>query len=195
MPVREKDVIIVGCRFAGLSLAAALRAHGVDDFSVLEQGPVVGAFWAGNYDRIRLHSAFHDLPHDGGARQRYGIFLARDELLAYFRDYAAHHRLSAHVQMNECVLRARRQGSRWRVETWHGTYSARYLAVATSANSVPVVPDIPGTGTFRGRCIHSRSHRNARQFRGRRVLIVGNGNSAAEIALDLVEGALRTWLC
>lgn len=186
--VCEKDVIVVGCGFAGLSLAAALRAHGVDDFRVLEQGPVIGAFWAGNYDRIRLHSAFHDLPQDGGARRKYGIFLTRDELLSYFRDYAAYHRLAAHLNLNERVLRARRHGSRWLVETEHGTYSARYLAVATSASSVPVVPDIPGTATFRGPCIHSRSYRNAGPFRGRRVLIVGNGNSAAEIALDLVEG-------
>jgi indole-3-pyruvate monooxygenase len=184
----EKQVVVIGCGFAGLSLAAALRAHGLDDFAVLEQGPTIGAFWAGNYDRIRLHSAFHDLPRDGGARRRYGTFLHRDELLSYFRDYAAYHGLGPQIRLSERVYRVRRRGWWWRLETERGSYAARYLAVATSASSVPYVPSIPGRERFQGRCLHSREYRNPLPFRGNRVLVVGNGNSAAEIAMDLAEG-------
>jgi len=184
----EKDVIVIGCGLSGLSVAAALRAYHVDDFFVLEQGAQVGAFWAGNYDRIRLHSAFHDLPHDGGARSKYGIFLERDELLTYLREYAMYHRLDQHLHLDERVVRVRRRGGRWEVESEHGTYVARFVAVATSAYSVPVVPEIPGRAVFQGTCIHSREYRNSEPFRGKRVLVVGNGNSAAEIALDLAEG-------
>lgn len=183
----EKDVLIIGAGFAGLSLGASLRSNGLDNFAVLEQGSGVGAFWSGNYDRIRLHSPWHDLPCDGGLRKRYGMFLGRDELLEYFRAYAAHHRLAAHLHFNERVLRVRRASSRWEVETEHSFSTSQYLVVATSAFRTPVVPEIPGSDKFQGTLMHSRSYRNGAPFRAKRVFVVGSGNSAAEIALDLVE--------
>ena len=192
-----KDVLVIGAGFAGLSLAAALRSHGIDNFTVLEQGSGVGAFWAGNYDRIRLHSPWHDLPRDGGLRKRYGMFLKRDELLEYFRAYASHHQLAPHLHFNERVRRVRRVDSRWQVETEHGSSTSWYLVVATSAFRTPVVPEIPGSDSFRGTLMHSRAYRNGVPFRGKRVLVVGSGNSAAEIALDLVESGaaeVKMWV-
>jgi indole-3-pyruvate monooxygenase len=183
----EKDVLVIGAGFAGLSLAAALRSHGINNFTVLEQGSGVGAFWAGNYDRIRLHSPWHDLPHDGGLRKRYGMFLGRDDLLEYFRSYAVYHQLGPHLRFGERVRRVRRADARWQLETEHGLVTSRYLAVATSAFRTPIIPDIPGSDSFRGTLIHSRAYRNGTPFRGQRVLVVGSGNSAVEIALDLVE--------
>ena len=61
------DALILGAGFAGLGAAARLRQAGVP-FAVLEQGPGVGAFWKGTYDRVRLHSPDHDLPQDGGLK-------------------------------------------------------------------------------------------------------------------------------
>jgi cation diffusion facilitator CzcD-associated flavoprotein CzcO len=192
----EHDVVVIGGGFAGLSLGAALRVFGVRDFVIFEQGDDVGAFWAAHYDRIRLHSAFHDLPHDGGARRKYGIFLTRDELLGYFRAYVSHNDLAPHLRLGERVVRLRGRDERWEVEHERGACAAHYVAVATSANGVPVIPQLPGSETFGGRCLHSAEYRNAQPFRGDRVLVVGNGNSAVEIALDLVEGGaaeVRMW--
>lgn len=184
----EKDVIVIGCGFAGLSVAAALRNYRINNFIVFEKGGGIGAFWAGNYDRILLHSAYHDLPWDGGARSKYGMFLKRNELLNYFRDYASHHQLYPHLRLNEQVHRIWRSNSRWEMETEKGSYSAQQLAVATSANGRPHIPEIPGRDNFEGTCIHSRFYKNPEPFRGKQVLVVGSGNSAAEIALDLAEG-------
>ena len=74
MAVTRRELIVVGAGFAGLSLAAHLRKFHFDDFLLLEKGANVGGFWAGNYDRIRIHSPYHDLPGDGGLRRRYGTF-------------------------------------------------------------------------------------------------------------------------
>ena len=79
------DALVIGAGFCGLGAGAALRARGVERFAILEQGGEVGHFWTKTYDRIHLHSAFHDLPDDGGLRRRFGIFLTRSQLLDYFR--------------------------------------------------------------------------------------------------------------
>jgi cation diffusion facilitator CzcD-associated flavoprotein CzcO len=73
----ELDALVIGAGFAGLATAARLRRRGVACFTLLEQGPDVGQFWRTNYDRIHLHSPFHDPPDDGGERARYGTFIGR----------------------------------------------------------------------------------------------------------------------
>jgi cation diffusion facilitator CzcD-associated flavoprotein CzcO len=193
------EVIVIGAGFCGLGVGAALRARGVRRFEILERGGQVGHFWTRTYDRIHLHSAFHDLPDDGGLRRRYGIFLSRDQLLDYFRRYAERHELEPHLRFGERVARVKRidpassDAAEWEIETSTGTRRTRYLAVATAMNRVPKWPDpaIPGREEFRGQVLHSAEYRNAAPFRGASVLVVGSGNSAAEISLDLVKGGAR----
>ncbi len=187
----DLDVAIVGAGFAGLACAARLRSAGVERLALLEQGDDVGAFWRGNYDRIRLHSAYHDLPDDGGIRRRFGAFMARDQLLEYFEAYTQRHRLRERLHCGERVRRLRRAGERWEFETSSGRARARFAVVATAYNRKPVDPKLGGRERYTGRLLHSREYRNATPFRGARVLVVGNGNSAAEIALDLAAGGAR----
>jgi cation diffusion facilitator CzcD-associated flavoprotein CzcO len=191
------DAIVIGAGFAGLGTGAALKARGVSRFAIVEQGGSVGHFWTQTYDRIHLHSAFHDLPDDGGLRRDYGMFLTRDELLDYFRRYAERHGLAPHLRFGTRVTRVARiragaaDGAEWEIVTSGGALRTRQLAVATAVNRVPVVPDLPGRSRFRGHVLHSSEYRNAAPFAGHRVLVVGSGNSAAEICLDLVGGGAR----
>jgi indole-3-pyruvate monooxygenase len=191
------DALVVGAGFCGLGVGASLRAHGVSRFAILEQGQQVGHFWSQTYDRLHLHSAYHDMPKDGGLRREYPIFLSRDELLDYFARYAQLHGLAPHLRCGTRVERVRRiepsasDGDEWRLETSRGVFRTRYLAVATAICRVPKRPDIPGRERFRGRVLHSAEYRNPRSFVGRSVLVVGSGNSAAEISLDLVEGGAQ----
>ncbi len=188
----EAEVAIVGAGFAGLACAARLRKRGVDDVLVLERGHDVGAFWRGNYDRIRLHSPFHDLPDDGGVRRRYGVFLDRDELVEYFETYARRHRVYEWLRSETTVERTERSGDHWRVQTSSGVVMARWLVIATAYNRTPIRPELPGAEHFGGKILHSREYRNARPFPDARALVVGSGNSGAEIALDLAEGGARS---
>lgn len=191
------DAVVIGAGFCGLGAGAAFRARGIDRFAILEQGERSGNFWTRTYDRIHLHSAFHDLPHDGGLRRGYPVFLTRDQLLDYFARYAELHGLSLFLRFRSRVSRVKRVdpeangGAEWRIETPSSALLARYLAVATAVNRVPKIPEIAERERFRGRVLHSAEYRNAAPFTGRSVLVIGSGNSAAEISLDLVEGGAR----
>jgi putative flavoprotein involved in K+ transport len=188
------DVVVIGAGFTGLAAGARLRRAAGVRFAILEQGTSVGHFWKGTYDRVRLHSPGHDLPHDGGLRRRWPLLLGRDELLAYFQAYADHHGLAPHLRLGTRVERVReRTGEHaWEVETDRGTLRARWLVVATSVNRVPRRESFAGLDGFGGRALHSADYRNPTTFRGRSVLVVGSGNSGAEIAVDLVDGGARS---
>jgi indole-3-pyruvate monooxygenase len=192
MSVTPRSLIIVGAGFAGLALAAHLRKRNFDDFLLLEKGTNVGGFWSGNYDRMRIHSPYHDLPGDGGLRRRYGVFLSRDEVLQYFRDYARVRDVIPRARFGVDVERVARDGDCWRLETNAETFEARYLALATSFNRVPLVPVFSGARGFSGHLLHSRQYKEPSPFRDKRVLVVGSGNSAAEISLDVAEGGARS---
>jgi putative flavoprotein involved in K+ transport len=104
----------------------------------------------------------------------------------YFHEYAAAERLD--VRTNARVRRIDRDGDAWRLELEQGPLSARTGIVATGYNGTPFVPDWPGREGFPGEIIHSSEYRNPEPFRGRDVLVVGAGNSGAEIATDVAEG-------
>lgn len=185
---KDYEVVVIGAGFAGLSCAARLKQQGVDDLLIVEKGAGVGGFWRGNYDRIRLHTPFHELPDDGGIRSRYPEFMPRDSLIEYFEHYARRHQLHDHIQPNTEVTSITRDSNQWVITAGDDNIHAHYLVVATAYNRKPVWPDIEGLDEFSGSAIHSRDYRNAAAFQGAAALIVGNGNSAAEIALDLSDG-------
>src|SRR5262245_34718758 len=140
------DAVVIGAGFAGLAAGAALRARGVSRFVILEQGAGPGHFWSTTYDRIHLHSAFHDLPDDGGLRRRYPIFLTRNQILEYFAHYADRHALAPHLRFGTRVTRVARiqppqEDAEWEIETSRGKMRARRLAVATAANGGREIPE------------------------------------------------------
>ena len=189
--MESRDVVIVGAGPAGLATGSVLQQAGVEPL-LLEAGPEPGAAWRGRYDRLRLHTPrlLSGLP---GARipRRYGRGVARDDLLQNFHDYAR--RLD--LRTNTRVERLEADGDGWRVETSNGPISARDVIVATGYSGTPRIPDWPGRDSFPGELIHSSDYRNPEPFRGRDVLVVGTGNSGAEIAHDVADGgAARTRL-
>ncbi len=186
-----RDVAIVGAGSAGLATASLLRCSGIEPL-LLEAGPEPGAAWRGRYDRLRLHTPrlLSGLP-DRRIPRRYGRWVARDDLLAYFRDYAA----GLDVRTDTRVNRIDRDADTWRLDLGGDAIAARAVIVATGYNGTPFVPDWAGRGTFAGDLIHSSAYRNPAPFRRRDVLVVGAGNSGAEIATDVAEGgASRTRL-
>jgi cation diffusion facilitator CzcD-associated flavoprotein CzcO len=189
--METREVVIVGAGSAGLATATLLRRAGIEAL-LLEAGPEPGAAWRDRYDRLRLHTPrlLSGLP---GARipRRYGRWVARDDLLAYFHAYAK----GLDLRTSTRVDRIERDGDGWRLETGGGPIRARDVIVATGYNGAPLLPDWPGRETFAGELIHSSEYRNPEPFRGRDVLVVGTGNSGAEIAHDIADGgAARTRL-
>jgi putative flavoprotein involved in K+ transport len=187
--VESHDLVIVGGGAAGLATAALLRERGFEPL-VLEAGPEPGAAWRQRYDRLRLHTPrlLSGLP---GMRipREFGRWVARDDLLDYFRRYAEAHRIE--VRTGTRVDRIARAGDGWRLETGDGPIGATAVVVATSYNGAPFIPDWPGRDDYSGELVHSSAYMSPAPFRDRDVLVVGAGNSGAEIAHDLIDGGAR----
>src|SRR3954454_20293601 len=175
--------VVIGAGPAGLAAAATLARQG-RPCVVLEQAGSVGASWQGRYHRLRLHTVrwVWGLP-GAPIPRRYGRWVARDDVVAYLRDYAE--RFGVRPEFGVQVRRIERAGSGWRVQTSDGDHDASTVVVATGYSRVPHVPDWPGRDTFTGTLTHSADYREPSPYHGRLVLVVGAGNSAAEIALDL----------
>jgi putative flavoprotein involved in K+ transport len=184
--VETRDIVIVGGGSAGLATAAILRQRGLDPL-VLEAGPEPGAAWRQRYDRLRLHTPrlLSGLP---GMRipRDFGRWVARDDLIEYFRRYVERHDLE--VRASARVARIDRDDAAWRVEAEQGPIRAEDVIVATGYNGAPFIPDWPGREGFAGELIHSSEYMSPAAFRDRDVLVVGAGNSGAEIAHDLIDG-------
>lgn len=196
--VTELDVAIVGAGFCGTSVAAALQRYGVDSFAVLEQGAQAGAFWKGTYDRLALHTPWHSMPDDGGLSDAYPMYKPRDDLLQYFGQYVERHQIAERFHFGRKVGRVKHvadessAGARWEIETDRGLYRSRFVAMCTSYQRVPHVPAFADRELFRGKVLHSHSFKNAAPFRGQRMLVVGSGNSACEIAAELAESGAES---
>lgn len=186
-------VAVVGGGPAGLAVAASLRREGIAAL-VLEAGDEVGSAWATRYDRLHLHThrRLSGLPGRPMPRSL-GPWPSRDAVRAYLRAYARDQALD--VLTRTRVERIDREAAGWALATSAGRITAARVVVATGLNAEPLVPDWPGRDGFTGELVHSAVYRNADPYRGRAVLVVGAGNSGAEIAVDLVEGgASRVWL-
>jgi putative flavoprotein involved in K+ transport len=176
-------ITVIGAGPAGLASAAMLKRAG-EPVVVLE-GREVGEVWATRYDRLHLHTVrwLSGLPGYPMPRT-FGKWPARDRVAEYLRRYAAHHELEIRTSVE--VERVERVTDGWVVRTPNGSVESKRVVIATGQSNVPFVPDWPGE--FAGDLIHSAAYRNPEPYRGRRVLVVGTGNSGAEIAVDLAEG-------
>jgi putative flavoprotein involved in K+ transport len=180
-----EPAIVIGAGPAGLASAAMLQARGVGAL-VVERASDVGSTWRAHYARLRLHTErrLSSLPGLELPRE-YGKWVPRAQVVEYLESYARHHQIQ--VKHGVTVERVEREGDAWRVKTSQGNLSARVVVVATGFNHTPGLPS--WSGHFAGELLHSSTYKTAAPYRGRDVLVVGTGNSGAEIAVDLVEGA------
>ncbi len=185
-------MIVVGAGASGLAVAATLKRRGREPV-VLEGAETVGATWAERYERLRLHTVrrFSGLPFYAMPRS-YPRYVPKDMYARYLSDYAG--RMGLAISLGQRVERIRPEGEgpAWLVETTRENWTARAVIVATGRHNAPRLPRWAGMEDFTGRVIHSHEYSSGREFAGKRVLVIGIGNSGAEIAADLVEqGAAR----
>lgn len=187
----DTNVVIVGAGPAGLAVAACLKQAGVD-FVILEKADEVAPSWRRHYRRLHLHTvkSFSSLPFVPFPKS-HPRYVPREKVVAYLDAYAE--RFGLEPRFGVTVQSIRREGDRLLVETDAGPCSARRIVVATGNNAQPIMPDFPGIEDFKGKVLHSAAYTEAAPFAGKDVLIVGMGNTGAEIALDLAEsGAVPT---
>jgi putative flavoprotein involved in K+ transport len=183
------NALVIGGGPAGLAAAATLKRAGIAG-RVLERSARVGDSWRAHYDRLHLHttrswSALPGLP----IPRRCGRWVSRDDFVAYQEEYAQKFELD--IRHGVTVERIDRDDGGFAVATGGGVEHADLVVVATGYNRTPFVPDWARTGGFAGELTHTRSYKNPASFTGKRVLVVGSGNSGAEIAQDLAEHGIE----
>jgi cation diffusion facilitator CzcD-associated flavoprotein CzcO len=185
---KNPDAIIVGAGPAGLACAATMQAAGLG-VTVLEKADSVGSVWRRHYDRLHLHTDRKRSGLPGMAMPRsYPLYPSREQMVAYLESYAA--RFDVRPVFNAAVSRIRRDDAQWRAELSQGPVSAPVTVIATGIADAPYRPSWPGSELYRGSVVHSSGYRNPAPYAGKRVLVIGFGNSGGEIALDLADAGV-----
>ncbi|KIF04045.1 monooxygenase [Streptomyces sp. RSD-27] len=186
---QPRPVYVIGAGPGGLAVAAALRARGVRAV-VVEKADAVGASWRSHYERLRLHTTRRLSALPGLAiPRRFGRWVARADVVRYLEEYAEHHELELVTGVEVTRIERAADGDGWTLHASGGRLlAARAVVVATGFNHTPHLPDWPGAGTYTGRLLHASGYREPSPYAGRDVLVVGVGNTGAEIAVDLAEG-------
>jgi cation diffusion facilitator CzcD-associated flavoprotein CzcO len=153
---------------------------------LLERHEQVATAWRQHYERLRLHTTkrFSSLPYLRFSAQvpRYP---SRQQVVDYLDAYTQRFDLQPRCGQN--VVSVQRTEARWEVETEHDRYTADSVVMTTGLNETPRLPNWPDQERFRGSILHSSQYLTGEPYRNQRVLVVGFGNSGAEIAMDLYE--------
>ncbi|CAN4127862.1 unnamed protein product [Withania somnifera] len=183
--------VIVGAGPSGLAAAACLKEKGVPSL-VLERSNCIASLWQlKTYDRLSLHlpKQFCELPLMSFPRD-FPTYPTKQQFIKYLVLYAM--TFDIRPVFNRTVVCAEydRFNKVWKVKTDATTtkpieYLSRWLIVATGENAEAVVPEIEGMKDFSGSIMHTSLYKSGEIFRGKKVLVVGCGNSGMEVCLDL----------
>ena len=185
-----KDILVIGAGPAGLATSACLRREGLPHV-VLERETSIAPAWLRHFDRLHLHTTktYSALPMTPWPRHA-PRYPSRAQVVQYLQAYASEHQVEPRLGVT--VQAVRRAGDHFTVDTTSGVLTPQIVIMATGYNGVPRLPPVPGLDSFQGSAIHAGTYRNPAPYRGKRTLVVGCGNSGAEIALDLAEHGVDT---
>ncbi|KAD0858377.1 hypothetical protein E3N88_43610 [Mikania micrantha] len=178
--------IIVGGGPSGIAVVVCLKHNGIPSL-VLEKDDCIASLWQHKaYASVKLHlpKQLCELPMLGYPKN-YPKYPTKNQFIVYVTAYADHFAIKP--LFNQKVESAGFELERgvWRVKTQDSGYESRWLVVATGENAEALVPEIPGAETFEGRVMHASEYKNGREFRGKKVVVIGCGNSGMKISLDL----------
>ncbi|RCW38770.1 cation diffusion facilitator CzcD-associated flavoprotein CzcO [Halopolyspora algeriensis] len=187
------DVVVIGGGQAGLAAGYFLRRAGLD-FAVLDAAPEPGGAWQHGWDSLRLFSPAEHSPLPGWPmpRQPGEEFPTAGHVVDYLARYEQRYDLPVHRPVR--VHGVHRGENDLAAHTDHGTWHARAVISATGTWQSPYVPSYPGQEKFTGHQLHTVSYRRPDDFRGQRVIVVGGGNSAAQILAEVSTVAETTWV-
>jgi len=190
-----KKVGVIGAGVAGLQMARALLAHGLE-VTVFETAPKVGGLWRENYHTYGVQVPkqlyeFPDFPFDAVS---WGDYPTGGQTQTYIEAYAAHFKLEKHIKFNTTVLAmTERKGQKGYIFDLGeaGSEEFDFAIIATGMYSqVPNMPSWASTkGEFTGDIIHSSKYLDQSAASGKRVVVIGCGKSAIDIVISAAEVA------
>ncbi|PNG20131.1 ArsO family NAD(P)H-dependent flavin-containing monooxygenase [Streptomyces cahuitamycinicus] len=190
---QRTQVVIVGGGQSGLAAGYHLRRLGLD-FVILDAQAEPGGAWRHAWDSLHLFSpaAYSSLPGRPMPVQAGETYPDARHVVGYLTEYEHRYGLPVHRPVR--VSGIHRDGGLLRVETGSGDWRAQAVISATGTWWRPFLPAVPGRSDFRGRQLHTVEYRNPLDFAGQRVVVVGGGNSGAQIAADLAHDTELTWV-
>lgn len=186
-------VCVIGAGPSGITAGKNLLQAGLRNIVIYEKGDQVGGNWV--YSPRLSHSSVFDTTHiissktlsqyeDYPLPTDYPDYPSHKQLLAYFQGYAQHFGVTDYIRFNTEVKKAEEQPDKtWDITLGDGTVEHfDYLLVANGHHWNPRMPSYPGE--FTGQMLHSHDFKNAEPFKDQRVLVIGGGNSACDIAVE-----------
>ncbi|MFL6096525.1 MAG: FAD-dependent oxidoreductase [Blastococcus sp.] len=194
---REPDVVVIGAGQAGLSTAWALARQGFEPESgvvVLDGDDRPGGAWRHRWSSLTIGTTHrvHDLPGLPFAPGSDSL-RAAEIVPAYFAEYERRFDLPIHRPVRVSAV-SRTDDDRFLVQTDDGDWTARAVVNATGTWTRPFVPRYPGQELFRGRQLHTVDYREASEFAGRHVIVVGGGASATQLLGEISRVTSTTWV-
>ncbi|MFA0963610.1 ArsO family NAD(P)H-dependent flavin-containing monooxygenase [Roseivirga sp. BDSF3-8] len=184
------DVIVIGGGQSGLAVGYYLRREKLS-YLILDAQEKPGGAWQHAWDSLTLFSQAQSSSLPGVMFPGGSDYPHRDEVINYLQMYESRYHLPVKraVRVND----VRRKEEDFEITTNKGEFTAKTIINATGTWSKPNIPDIPGLESFSGISIHSSAYKNPELFTGKKVLIVGEGNSGAQIMSELSKVAEATW--
>jgi cation diffusion facilitator CzcD-associated flavoprotein CzcO len=186
----DPAVLVVGGGQAGLSIAARLQQLGVDTL-IVDRHPRVGDNWRTRYHSLTLHNEVfvNHLPYMPFP-PNFPVYIPKDKLANWFEDYVDALELNFWTGTELVSGNYDDAQKRWNVtlrKTGGETriMHPRHLIFATGVSSIPIMPDLPGLKDFAGPVVHSGDFKNARDWKGRKALVLGTGTSGHDVAQEL----------
>ena len=187
-----EKVVVIGASTAGLACAAHLKKAGIP-FRLLEKHAVVGNAWRNHYDRLHLHTnkGNSTLPFVEYGRD-IPKYPSKQQVIDYLENYVRE--MDLQPEFNTTVNRLSKEDEHWLIETNKGTIQSEHVIVCTGNTNKARRVNKPGLDSFPGKIIHSSEYKNGNEFKDQNVLVMGFGNSACEIAMDLHENGAKASL-
>lgn len=185
LPLTQTDVLIVGTGISGLATAACLQRQGIE-YVIIEKHARVASAWHNHYHRLHLHTnkRVSQLPYKkfGKNIPRYP---GRQQVIDYLNDYQQ--TFNIQPVFNTIATSIKKEGDYWITQTTNGIFQSKFLVMATGPFGKPKPVVLQGMETFPGKIVHSAAYKTGRDYADQKVLVIGFGNSACEIAIDLFE--------
>lgn len=188
---RSVDVLIIGAGQSALATAYFLRRAGVS-MCLLDANPAPGGAWQHTWNSLQLFSPAQWSSLPGWPMPPTSGYPTREDVVSYLTAYETRYALRVERPVHVDGVRQRSGG--FTVDTDRGEWHARAVISATGTWGNPFVPTYPGQEIFKGIQMHSAQYRDPAVFVGKRVLVVGGGNSGAQIFAELSLGAEAVWV-
>ena len=196
----KRRYCIIGAGPSGLIMARAFLKEGVP-FDCFERHGDVGGLWDPDNEGTPIYDSAHFISSKWTSYfygfpmpANYPDYPSARQILDYIRAFTDAYGLREHITFKTEVKKAEPEGDRWRVELGNG--EVRYYDGVIACPGVTwhaTMPKLPGADTFAGEIRHSVSYRSTDEFAGKRVLIVGAGNSGVDIACDAAKHGAKAF--